>query len=82
MWTKQMETELRTLFDSVVRKPNFCTHEEIRTIATRVGEQTDDLDDYIDLLTFDPETNLLSWKEFYKWWSEEVDPRDFEVQKS
>ena len=77
MWTAQMKAELKTIFDSVVAKPEFCNREELRQIAKRAGEDPEELDDQIDLLEFDESTDLLDWEYFFEWWSEEVDPRDW-----
>lgn len=70
-----MMCELKVIFDDVVKKEDWCSREEIRIIASRVGEQPDELDDQIDLLEFDEDTNLIEWEYFYEWWSEDVDPR-------
>lgn len=76
-----MKEELKKLFDSVTKKQDWCSNEEIRTIAGRTGENPEELDDYIDMLAFDEETLLLHWDKFFDWWSTEVDPRDYEAGK-
>lgn len=73
-----MKTELKAIFDSVAKRQGQISHEEIGVLAKRVGEDPEELDDQIDMLAFDEETLMLSWDAFYKWWSEEVDPRNYE----
>ena len=80
MWTAEMKAELKVIFDAAVAKAGVCTREEILVIATRCGENPDDLEDQIDLLEFDEETLLLCWADFFEWWSEEVDPRDYDEE--
>ena len=104
MWTDEMREELKKYFDVVVKKPDLCTREEIMLVAQRAGENPEDLEDQIDLLDFDEDTNLLDWDDFFvsspylrfrssrgrhfttclflpylqEWWSEEIDPRDYD----
>ena len=75
-WTPQMKRELQTIFDSTVKKAGYATRQEILRIAKLVHEDPDELEDQLDVLDFD-EDNLLDWDEFFDWWSEEVDPRDY-----
>jgi len=77
-----MKKELKAIFDSVVKKADFCDRDEILTIAVRCGEKPEELEDQIDLLEFDDETLLLEWPDFFEWWSEEVDPRSYEDEAS
>ena len=75
-WTPAMTKELRRNFDENTRREGFASRAEILTIAARCGEDPEDLEDQIDLLEFNGE-NLLPWDDFFDWWSEEVDPRDY-----
>eukprot|EP00613_Pedinella_sp_CCMP2098_P012582 CAMPEP_0171644420 /NCGR_PEP_ID=MMETSP0990-20121206/33368_1 /TAXON_ID=483369 /ORGANISM="non described non described, Strain CCMP2098" /LENGTH=78 /DNA_ID=CAMNT_0012220485 /DNA_START=125 /DNA_END=361 /DNA_ORIENTATION=+ len=74
-----MKKELKSLFDAVVKKPDIgCTRKELLLVARRAGEDPEDLEDLIDLLEFDEDTDLLEWNDFYEWWSEEIDPKDYD----
>jgi hypothetical protein len=83
-WSEEMTKELKHVFDSNTTKriTDECTREEILKIAEQCGEVAEELEDQIDLLAFDEETGLLGWDEFYEWWSETVDPRDYEEAES
>ena len=73
-----MKEELKKVFDDTMKRPEKCSREEILKLAKVVGEIPDDLEDALDLLEFDEETQLLSWDDFYQWWSETEDPRDWD----
>ncbi len=81
-WTEEMKEELKKIFDEEVKKEGWCSSDEIKSIATRTGEDPEELEDHIDLLEFDEQTLLLSWELFFEWWSQEVDPRSLENPKS
>jgi len=79
-WSEEMTKELKIIFDNNTTKrvTDECTREEVLKIAAQCGEVAEELEDQIDLLAFDDESGLLDWDDFFEWWSETVDPRDYE----